>query len=198
MMIGLLMTARPFVLTILGPKWEPMTPVLRILAVASLAEVLYPLTGNLFLSQGRADLQFKVGLFTRFATTIGIVAGLPWGIKGVAAGFTLASILSLIPAYRFSARLVNLPIRQIVGELLPIGACTAGMAAAVTAVSWWIPELWPAWTRLVIDVGVGVSTYSLLIQLFRPRAYTDSLLLLDEWLRGQWQLRVPVETETLE
>ncbi|MEJ2146339.1 MAG: MOP flippase family protein [Acidobacteriota bacterium] len=198
LMTGLLATARPFVLTILGAKWLPMVPILQILCVASLSEAFYPLTGNLFLSQGRADLQFKVGLFTRLMTVAGIVAGLHWGVTGVAAGFTVASILNLIPGYRISCRLVELRTGDIIRDLTPIALCTAGMMSTVVAASWWIPETWPHWAGLSVEVALGVSVYAVLIQVFRPRAYTDGLTLLNEWLRGEWQLRLPQEPEVIE
>lgn len=195
---GLLVTARPFVLTILGPQWEPMVPILQVLCIASLAEVLYPLTGNLFLSQGRADLQFKVGLVTRLMTVGGIVIGLHWGVVGVAAGFTVASILNLVPAYRFSCRLVGLRVSRIVWELTPIGLCTLGMAGVVAAVAWWIPTAWAGWVALLIEVAVGAGIYTLLIHLFKPRAYTDGLVLIEEWRHGEWQLRMPREPDPIE
>ena len=198
LMAGLLVTARPFVLTILGSQWEPMVPILEILCIASFSEMLYPLTGNLFLSQGRADLQFKIGLLTRFVTIAGIVAGLRWGILGVATGFTVASLLNLIPAYRSSTRLVNLSIGRIVREVAPIICCTAGMAGVVALLGRSLSSAWAPWLELLIEVSVGVGTYALLIHLFKPQAYRDGRTLLDEWLRGEWQLRTPSATDLVE
>lgn len=173
MMLGLFVTAEPFVIGLLGPQWGAMIPILQVLCFVGLVQSVTTLTGSLYLSQGRADLQLRVGLALKVVTLAGIVIGLRWGPVGVAIGYGTATAINSYPAFRFAGALVGLRFLDLVRALLATLACAVLMAAAVWGVELLTPPGWSALLRLGVNVASGVVVYALLILLFRPLALRD-------------------------
>jgi len=174
LMLGTLATAPYLVETLFGQDWIAMVPVLQIFCIASIFESVAGLTSMLFLSQGRADLQLRVGLFLKLNTLAGIVIGLGWGVTGVAAGYTVASIINFFPAFYFSGRLVGLPLRRLVGTSLPMLAAASLMSLAVHGASLTLPPEWPAPGKLAALFGLGLVLYGGIVFGFRLKAWEEN------------------------
>lgn len=173
MMLGLFVTAEPFVIGLLGPQWRPMIPILRVLCFVGLVQSVTTLTGSLYQSQGRADLQLRVGLVLKVVTLAGILVGLRWGPVGVAIGYGAATAINSYPSFRFAGGLVGLRFIDLVRTLLPTLACAAAMALGVWGVERLTPSEWPALPSLMVDVASGVGIYAALLLVFRPAALRE-------------------------
>ena len=80
-----------------GPQWEPAIPIVQVLAIAGALQAIYqPSTIPLVLGLGHAKLNLRYAWLTTVVTTVGIVAGLPFGPFGVAVGYCAATVL-LVP-----------------------------------------------------------------------------------------------------
>lgn len=178
LMWGLIVTTDSFVLVVFGPGWSAIVPVLKILALVGLVQSVSSLVGSLFLSQGRADLPLKLGLFTKPLIIVGIVTGLQWGVTGVAAGFGLGVSISQYINLRFAGQLVDLRYGEIVRALRGVFMCSVAMAGIVAGVGYFLPSEWPAVLTLVTKVSVGVIAYWLLVAGFGIVAYKEAIRLL--------------------
>ena len=196
MMLGLLVTAKPFVLTIFGPKWAGMIPILRIFCLVGMSQSIGTFNGNLYLSQGRADLQFKVGLVLHTIPLLGIVIGLHWGIIGVASGYAIGSLLIWYPGFYFAGGLVNLRHGEFFRNLSSVFGCAVFMAAIVWSVELLLPHEWPSWVVMTALASFGILIYFSLLYLFKVKTYQEVRALLSK----QWHLwrgrlkRVAVKT----
>jgi PST family polysaccharide transporter len=185
MMLGLFVTVEPFVMAVFGPKWTGMIPVLRVLSLVGMTQSIGTLNGNLYLSQGKADLQLKVGLVLKTIAILGIVIGLHWGIVGVAIGYAIASFINSYPSFHFAGRLVDLTYWDLLRNLSGVFGCAVAMAALVGGAGLLLPSTWPDWALLAAQVLLGVVIYLSLIHLFKVKAYQEVRTLLSE----QWRLR---------
>jgi len=183
MMTGLFIVIEPFILTLFGPQWSGMIPILQVFCLVGLVQSVGSLTGSLYLSQRKADLQLRVGLFAHTNAMLGIIAGLHWGALGVAVGYTVATLINLYPTLFFAGRLVNLTCWQVWRMLLSILGCSVLMAAAVWCLGMFLPVSWPSWLRLSFQIPFGVFFYGALIHLFRIRAYVETRELLLEFMQ---------------
>lgn len=174
MMMGLFITVEPFVLTLYGPKWVEMISVLQILCLVGMVQSIATLNGNLYLSQSRADLQFRVGLVLKANGILGIVIGLRWGIVGVAVGYAIASVVNSYPAFFFAGRLVNLTYWQLLRNLSGVFGCAATMATLEWTLGLLLPSAWPHWARLAVQASFGVMIYGILVHIFRLEAYQEA------------------------
>ena len=185
LMAGLFVTAEPLVLTLLGDRWTDIIPLLKIFTVLGALQSIGTLNGNLYLSQGRADLQFRVSLFLKANVIFAIVIGLRWGIIGVATCYAMASVINSYPAFYFAGRLVNITYFERWKHLFSALSCSAAMAVIVWTVGTLLPTYWPHWLYLTVQVPFGIIIYFCLIHFFKVRAYIEARNLVKE----QWQKR---------
>ena len=133
-MVGLGVTAQPFVRVFLGPKW---VPVAELLAVFGPLGALQSVAGTLNLvynTQGRTDLLFRWQIFGSICYVASFIVGLRWGIMGVAVCYTVVWILLMVPMYMIPFRLVGLTLSDFFRTLWPSAWSTIVMA--VVALLW--------------------------------------------------------------
>jgi PST family polysaccharide transporter len=178
MCLGLFAAAEPFLVGVLGPQWRDAAPILRLVSLASLVQTVTSLAMSLCLSQGRADLQFRLTALQRLATIALVVAALPWGVLGVATAQVLAALLTAVPTLWAAGRLVDLGVRAVlasVGRVLLAGVL---MAAAVLAIDAGAPASLAPLARFLLQVAAGVLVYWLALWWLRVEAYADVLVAL--------------------
>ena len=103
-----------------------------------------------------------MGLFLRLNIILGIVIGLQWGIVGVAIGYSVASLINIYPNVYFADRLINLEFIELVQNLLGVLLCALGMSLIVYIVGKLLPDNWPSWAYLSIQVSIGIIIYFIL------------------------------------
>ncbi len=192
MMVGLWMVADHFVLALLGHQWVGMIPILNVFCVVGLIQSIGTLNGNLYLSQGRSDLQFKVGVVVGILGIGAIALGLRWGIQGVAYAYGLYSVLVAYPSIRIAVSLVDLTFSKVFRNLLGVLACATAMGTAIWTVDRVLPPDWPHWASLAVQVPLGVIVYAALVHMFRLEAYRD----VRELVREQWRHRQATVVQT--
>jgi len=173
MMLGLLAVSENLVTGVFGEKWTGMIGVLRVFCILGLVQSVTAISGSFYLSQGRADMQFKVGIVLRLVIISGIVIGLKWGILGVAIGYAIMSFACLYPAVYFSGGLVGLTFSEFVYNLSGIFGTTLIMTVFVSGLSFVMPEKWPPLLCLLIQVPAGVGVYVGLVRILHLKAYQE-------------------------
>ncbi len=83
---------------LLGPQWLGAVPVFRLLAIAGVIQPIAGTRGLVLLSCGFSDRYLYWGLANAVLMITAFVAGLPFGIKGVAAAYAVANYAVLIPS----------------------------------------------------------------------------------------------------
>jgi PST family polysaccharide transporter len=173
LMLGLAVTAEPLVATLFGARWSAMVPLLRIFALAGLAQSI-AIENNVFGATGRADLRLRVEGLCKVNLIVGIVVGLRWGATGVAAGYAVASLANWYPQVAVAARQLGLTRRGYAGAIAPALGCATAMAALVWLTGALLPSGWPAWARFAALVATGSVVYIALVGAVRPQAYRDA------------------------
>lgn len=174
MMVGCIIVADNLVITLFGIDWVGMIPILRILSVVGLIQSVVTVVGSVFLSQGRADMQFRLGLIIKPVLIIGIVAGLNWGVEGVAIGYACAVTFAQYINIKWAGNLVGVSYMDMLKNLSPIALWTVVMGLGVTGFSFLLPGHWANWLQLVLKVFVGVTIYSTCIHLAGTKAYIEA------------------------
>jgi O-antigen/teichoic acid export membrane protein len=145
--MALVAAAAPQLVTILfGDAWEPAVPIVQVLAMAGAVQAIYhPSTTPLVLGLGHAGLNLRYAVLTTIVSTVGIVAGVPFGPLGVAVGYAIATALLVPVEWIIRRRLLGIPLREQARTLVP-GAHVA---------------LWVAATYLL--VGVAIAGHDLIV-----------------------------------
>jgi PST family polysaccharide transporter len=126
-----LLFAEQIVLVLLGPKWVEVAPTFRLLSPLIFILALINPLGWLLYSLGMVGRSLKVALAIVPLVTIGYVAGLPYGANGVAAGYTLAMALWIVPHVVWCTKGTSLSLSQLLSVART--PCVAGALAAAAA-----------------------------------------------------------------
>jgi PST family polysaccharide transporter len=84
-----------------GNQWGQTIPVFAILGLNGLFQPIMSTTGTVFLARNKANWLFYCGVISTILYCTGIVIGMPYGIIGVAVGYTIASNLYVVPLMFF-------------------------------------------------------------------------------------------------
>jgi PST family polysaccharide transporter len=185
MMAGLFVVADHLVRGVLGERWLALTPLLRVFCLVGALESIGTLNGSIYLSQGRADLQFRLGMLIGCLQLAAIITGLQWGIQGVVWGIACVCVVVTGPTIAIAVRLVGLTLRRVVAALAPVLACALAMALSMYAADRWILGALPEIGRLVTLVMLGAIVYASLVICIRLDAYRDLAGVLGKQLKAR-------------
>ena len=163
MMLGLFAVSRDFVVVVFGEKWLPMLPVVDVLCWVGMIQSIGTTLGAIYLSMGRIRSAFRLTLFSTPIFIASFVLGLPWGIRGVALGYAIASIALFYVGLSIAFSIVELKFRDFHRALAKPLVASLLMLAAVGLVSRWLAldTVLLAQARLIVTVIVGVAVYAL-------------------------------------
>lgn len=180
LMVGLFVVSDRFVPLVYGSQWISMIPLVKVFCVLGMFQSVGHAISNLYLSQGRADLMFRIGTAIRALLVLSIVIGLQGGILGVAISYTVVSILASFVDHYFAARLVNLSISEILGYLRGAFITSVVMGIVMEIISLLSQTYLSDPGVVLLQSGVGAITYLAILHTFRVEAYTEVLELWKE------------------
>ena len=133
-MLGLAVTAQPFVRLFLGPRWLPVAGLLLVFAPLGVLQTLYAPISLIYSTQGRTDIQFHWQIFASISYVLSFIAGLRWGIMGVATSYAIVWTVLMLPSFLIPFRLIGLSLNTFFFALWPM-ACY-GLVMVTVAGSW--------------------------------------------------------------
>lgn len=156
-------------LCLLGPAWLPTAPLLAWLSLAIITRGFGSLFAQLLTSQQRAGELHRWAIADLALRAAGAFAGAPFGVIGIAAGFSLASFFITLPAMVWIAgRSGPVTLRDQAVSVWP--ATVVGVASALAAgVALLLSGLDAGWTRFLI-VGSAAAAAGALVTFAIPAA----------------------------
>ncbi len=82
---------------LLGPQWSESSHIFALLGIIALTEPVSDSTNWLFITQNRSNHLFQIGAINGGLAIAAIVAGLPWGARGVALSYAASGLLIRTP-----------------------------------------------------------------------------------------------------
>lgn len=164
-------TGQDLVVVLLGTTWEPAGPLLCILAVRGIAHVVERTLGWLHVSAGHPDRWMRWGFFSAIFQLLAILAGLPFGLIGVAAAHAMATFCLFIPALVYAGRPLGIGTQDVVRAVGPqVAAALIAVLIGIAAQEMFLSEL-SRFVRLVISGLICAAAYlALVVGLFRITA----------------------------
>ena len=93
-MVGLFVIAPQIINTIFGPQWTRSIFLVQVLALVGLIQSISTLNGSIYQSQGRTNIQFRVGIVFSIIITIFFIIGLQWNLEGIVVSYLIANLIS--------------------------------------------------------------------------------------------------------
>jgi PST family polysaccharide transporter len=161
--------AHPLIIAVLGPKWIGAIRVFQILAPVGLVQSVQGSVGQIYVSKGRTDWNFRFGAVYCVVLVAAFLAGVRFGTIGVATAYCITYLgLLMIPGFIIPFRLIGLKLGAFASAMLPQLLLTGGMALLC-----WI------WLHFLDSMSVTNPWIQLLsTSLLGAVVYTASMLLL--------------------
>jgi O-antigen/teichoic acid export membrane protein len=200
MMIALGVLAEPAIVVVYGTKWRASIVILQLLCVAGVSLSTYSTAGWIFMSQGRTDLLFRLGVYATVVRAIEVLIGAHWGLMGVAWAFVIGGYVFIwYPVWAGAGRLVNVSFTALLWNVAGPFGCAASMGAVLWLSDRWVFGGWVVELRLASDLVLGAVLYVALVRWFRVRAWVEVTdILLGMGARRsrllRWALGCPAQT----
>jgi len=175
LMLGLLAVREPFVLTVFGSQWAPVITLLALFAPLSAIRSIVTTTGSIFMAMGRADLQLRWGVFSNLFVIAGLVIGLQWGIVGVAAGFTIASLLLTYHNFAIPFRLIGMRVSTLAAGLRATTLCSVLMFLTIYGADLALGDRFGSGVLLCAYIVIGALSYMMFTWLFNRQLLNEFL-----------------------
>lgn len=181
---GLVVTAEPLVLTVLGPKWAEAAPIVPVLALAMAFLTLQILFAPATNALGRPGIALRAGAIGAVILPASFLGGLSWGIVGLSWAWLGGMALLSAATMALSLPAIGVKRAELADSLAPGVFASAAMALLVAGLDSLLPPLGPP-ARLLVLVGFGGAVYfGLLITTARPLV-TEALSLIRAAPRGE-------------
>lgn len=166
--------ADDLIMVVLGPKWTSAIEIFRILAPTILVLAISNPLGWLLNALGLVKRGVQIGLFSTSVMIAGILAGLPYGPRGVAIAYSSVMVLKVIPVSVWALHGTGVRVRAFAGALAsPLAACAIAASIGFGVHRLCAPA--PLVLRLLLDVGsFGVAYLAALLTIAGEKAlYLD-------------------------
>jgi O-antigen/teichoic acid export membrane protein len=158
--IGILATAHSIVVGLFGERWEPAVEPLQILGLFGLVRSFAGTTAPVIQAAGKPHLIFRLNVWHLAVLCAGLLTFTPrFGLGGTATAVTVASVASAVPAYWFALRILDLPLRELVGNVKRPAACSIPPALCLLVLER-LPTGLGAGAQLVLLVACGASAFA--------------------------------------
>jgi PST family polysaccharide transporter len=178
--------AVPIIDIFLGRQWAEVAPVFAFLAIAAIFQTTAYVGYWIYLSRGLTKHLLGYSLIGVAMRVVCILAGLPFGIVGVAAGFAVSDALSWPVSIWWLSRFTPMPVRSLYGGAARVLGLAAVSGLASNLV---IRQLagWPSVAQIAVGLLVALASYGLAMLIF-PRVRSEVLELVRLFLRA-WRPR---------
>jgi PST family polysaccharide transporter len=195
--LGCGLFAEDIIRVFLGAKWDAAVPVFRLLAPTVFTFALINPLAWLLLATGRAKRGLMISLVLAPVVVLSYAAGLRFGPNGVAAGFSIGTILLAVPIIIWATRGTPITAVDTLKEIMrPFFAVAIGAGAAL-AVSGFTHLIASPFLRLISANSIlfGVYAVLLLFVMGQKGIYLDLLREIGVWpFTGRRRLEEALKT----
>lgn len=161
--MGCALFAEDIIRVFLGAQWHEAVGIFRLLAPTILAFALDNPFGWLMQATGRVGRNLGIGVALAPVVVLAYALGVPHGPKGVATGFSVAMVITIVPLILWAKHGTLITGRDLLRVVLrPILSIAFGAAVTLAAGSL-LREVRPVFLRLVSETAVLFGVYALFL-----------------------------------
>ena len=171
---GLFATADAAVMTLFGPKWTQMVPLVEIICIAMPVMTLQILFAPALNAVGKPWVAARIAMVGAVLMPATYYLALKaWGVFGLAWGWVIAFPILLIVTFLLSHHHIQLSGRGLVRAIWPGLSAAGAMALLVMGLDRLLPASLPAIIELAICAGTGAAFYVGLLYLLSRDTFDE-------------------------
>ena len=168
LLLGMAVTARPLIATMIGEKWLPCVPYLQVMCVAMIFFPLSNVNLNLLYVKGRTDIVLKLDLIKKPIAFALVFCAIPFGIMGMCLSKVIYNIIAFSINCHYTKKLLGY---GLLDQLKDISFLLVN-SMVMTGVVFLIMRLFDAnWIKLLAGVSTGAAAYALLALLTKDPSF---------------------------
>ncbi len=160
MMAVLSVLAPDLIHDIYGDSWQGAVLPIQILSFCGMVQSLTTIGGTLYQSQGRADLQFRMGVANALLTTLVVSLTVQRGLIPLAAAYTTFSIIWSVFSLIVCSNIISLDIGKVFKSMVPAILVAAVLGGGLVAMRLVLGQL--ALPALISVSLAGIIAYGFL------------------------------------
>ncbi|MBC9719530.1 lipopolysaccharide biosynthesis protein [Streptomyces sp. TRM66268-LWL] len=130
--VTLAVLADGIVRVLFGPAWAEAASLFRILAIAGFGQTLGYVTSWVFVATDQVSRQSAWAFASRPIQLFSLLAGVPWGVRGMALAYALTSVGMVLPAFLLARARAGLRVMDLFAPVLWPGVVALTVAASLT------------------------------------------------------------------
>lgn len=168
--------ASPIVGLLLGPDWDPVKPLLAILAVGGVFQGMGFVYAWVFLSLALTGLQFRWTVIGRSLMVLAMCIGLLWGVQGVAVGAVVGQAVNWLIMTLFPMGKTGLGRRKLLAISVRPLMVYAPLSATCAALSYTVLKGWSPGAELAVLLPLTITYMALALCIPVIRSDVSNLL----------------------
>ena len=175
-MMLLIVVAHPLILSLITDKWIHSVPMLQVLSLAGMFSPFIILYYDLFNTEGRSDINFKLEIAKKIFLIIAITIALSFGnsIMSLICVWVTYTLLSLIVTAVVSSRVAGYKVISFVRDITPYF-----LVAFASAIISLIPHIFfsNSWALLILSALVYGVSYISIVAILKMEIWLECLSL---------------------
>lgn len=178
-MVIIFITSKPLIQIVLGEKWLPVVPYLKLMALYSWIHIVYTINNQIVAIKGKSDFYLYIKIIDKVLIVVSIVLTFKFGILVMIYGHMFAMILSYLIGNYYLNKLINIPLAYQLKNLFPFIFSALIMLISNIPVSSNIQnEFW----NLVMSISFGLSIYIFLLWLLKVEELFAGLKIISDFV----------------
>jgi O-antigen/teichoic acid export membrane protein len=163
--IFLIVLAGPLINAVFGSRWQGAVAATQVLCLWAMMSPISMVSGNAFMSRGRASIVFYIAIPQVLALIAGSLIFVQDGIVAISWVQACIAIVAQIVTLEIARRTFQLPLRSLGGAFLPPIVAAGALAAVLLLAHELISSAWPV---IVVGAAGGGAVYLLALHTLAP------------------------------
>lgn len=181
-MMGLLAISDVFISGVLGEKWIPAIPYLKMLCIVGMMMPIHRINLNVLYVKGRSDLVLKLEIIKKLIglTLIGFACITTNTVLQMLYFAILYELIAFLINTHYSELLIGYSAKQQITDLIPILVSTILMGGLVYAINY-LPVNW--YITLLIQMFTGFTSYILFSRVLTKDLFFETVAIIQSLVK---------------
>jgi O-antigen/teichoic acid export membrane protein len=171
LMVIVFITSKPLISIVLGEKWLPVVPYLKLMALYGWIYVIQTINNQIITVKGRSDYYLHIKIIDKTLIVISIFLTFKYGIMAMIYGHMAATIVTYLAGNIYLNKIINIPLSYQLKNIFPFFVSALIMLLSNYFLSGITSDIW----YLLISVLSGSVVYLLLLWLFKVEELNQGL-----------------------
>lgn len=180
LMVGLMVTAEPLVLLLLGKKWEVVIPFIQIMCIANFFKPITLSNLEAIKALGYSGITLKLEIIKKVVDITILIISIRLSVFAVAWGMVLFNFCCIFINLAPNVKLLNYKIREQIWDATPTFVISILMGLIIYSVRF--AEI-PNFVLLIVQVFLGILVYVVLCRVFKEESFMYLLSIVREKYR---------------